>query len=54
LGGGSLYLLARCLILDFTGYDLRWDADTYSVTPLGTQILKQIPWVNSAFFHLLE
>jgi quinol-cytochrome oxidoreductase complex cytochrome b subunit len=53
LGGGSLYLLARGLILDFTNYALRWDADTYSATVVGTQIVKQVPWAGSALFHLL-
>ena len=50
VGVGSLILT---LILDFTGYVLRWDADTYSATVVGTQVVKQIPWVGSGLFHLL-
>jgi quinol-cytochrome oxidoreductase complex cytochrome b subunit len=46
-------LLILTLTLDFTGYALRWDADTYSATVVGTQIVKQIPWTGSALFHLL-
>jgi hypothetical protein len=46
-------LLILILILDFAGYAWRWDADTYSATVVGTQIVKQIPWAGSALFHLL-
>ena len=36
-------LLILTLFLDFTGYVLRWDADTYSATVVGTQIVRPDP-----------
>ncbi|MBI5584892.1 MAG: cytochrome b N-terminal domain-containing protein [Deltaproteobacteria bacterium] len=46
-------LLILTLVLDFTGYALRWDADTYAATLVGTQLLNQIPLLGPVLHILL-
>ena len=48
----GLGLLLLTLILDFTGYTLRWDTDTYAATLVGTQILKEIPLIGTGLHAL--
>jgi quinol-cytochrome oxidoreductase complex cytochrome b subunit len=49
----GLGLLILTLVLDFTGYALRWDADTYTATLVGTQLLKEIPLIGPALHTLV-
>lgn len=49
----GLGLLLLTLILDFTGYALRWDADTYAATLVGTQLLKGVPLFGPGLHHLM-
>jgi quinol-cytochrome oxidoreductase complex cytochrome b subunit len=50
VGVGLLFLT---LVLDFTGYTLRWDADTYAATVVGTQLLQQVPLLGPGLHTLL-
>jgi quinol-cytochrome oxidoreductase complex cytochrome b subunit len=49
----GLGLLVLTLVLDFTGYTLRWDADTYAATLVGTQLLKEFPLIGPALHTLV-
>lgn len=46
-------LLVLTLVLDFTGYTLRWDAETYAATLVGTQLLTEVPLVGGGLHTLL-
>ncbi|HUW14658.1 MAG TPA: cytochrome b N-terminal domain-containing protein [Anaerolineae bacterium] len=46
-------LLVLTLVLDFSGYVLRWDKDTAWALMVGTQLVKEIPWIGSALYRLL-
>ena len=49
----GLALLVVILLLDFTGYVLRWDADTFSALQVATQLLREIPGIGGALYVLL-
>jgi cytochrome b-561 len=46
-------LLALTLVLDFTGYVLRWDQDTGWALMVGTNLVKEIPGIGPALYRLL-
>lgn len=46
-------LLVLTLVLDFTGYVLRWDQDTAWALMVGTNLVKEIPGLGPAFYRLL-
>ena len=46
-------LLVLTLVLDFSGYVLRWDKDTAWALMVGTQLVKEIPGIGSALYRLL-
>lgn len=48
----GLFLLVLTLGEDFSGYVLRWDADTSSAALVAASLVKEIPGVGP-FFHLL-
>jgi quinol-cytochrome oxidoreductase complex cytochrome b subunit len=48
----GLALLALTLLLDFTGYVLRWDVDTNWALVVGTNLLKEIPLLGGALYGL--
>jgi quinol-cytochrome oxidoreductase complex cytochrome b subunit len=45
-------LLILVLLLDFTGLVLRWDADVSWALLVGTNLLKDIPVIGGAVYHL--
>ena len=46
-------LLIFTLVLDFTGYVLRWDQDTGWALMVGTSLLKEIPAVGPALYRFV-
>jgi quinol-cytochrome oxidoreductase complex cytochrome b subunit len=46
-------LLLLTLLLDFTGYVLRWDQDTGWALLVGTNLLKEIPLMGPTLYQLL-
>jgi quinol-cytochrome oxidoreductase complex cytochrome b subunit len=44
-------LLVLTLVLDFTGYVLRWDQDTSWALMVGTNLLKEIPGIGPAVYR---
>ncbi len=46
--GLALFVLA--ILLDFTGYILRWDQGIQWALVVGTNLLKSIPWVGNALY----
>jgi quinol-cytochrome oxidoreductase complex cytochrome b subunit len=50
IGVGLLFLT---LVLDFTGFVLRWDQDTAWALLVGTNLIKEIPWLGAALYRLL-
>jgi quinol-cytochrome oxidoreductase complex cytochrome b subunit len=46
-------LLPLTLVLDFTGYVLRWDQDTGWALMVGTNLIKEIPGIGLALYRLL-
>jgi quinol-cytochrome oxidoreductase complex cytochrome b subunit len=49
----GLGLLVGVLLLDFTGYALRWDEDIAWALIVGTNLLKSIPLVGPALYGLI-
>jgi quinol-cytochrome oxidoreductase complex cytochrome b subunit len=49
----GLLLLTLTLLLDFTGYVLRWDQDTGWALLVGTNLLKEIPGIGSALYRFV-
>jgi quinol-cytochrome oxidoreductase complex cytochrome b subunit len=49
----GLALLVLTLVLDFTGYVLRWDQDTGWALMVGTNLIKEIPGIGVALYRLL-
>ncbi len=47
----GLSLLVFILLLDFTGYILRWDEGIRWALTAGTNLLKAIPWVGNGFYE---
>jgi quinol-cytochrome oxidoreductase complex cytochrome b subunit len=50
IGVGMLVLV---LLLDFTGYVLRWDEGIRWALVVGTNLLKTIPWIGEALYRLV-
>lgn len=46
-------LLFLTLVLDFTGYVLRWDQDTAWALMVGTNLIKEIPWLGASLYRFL-
>ena len=46
-------LLVLTLVLDFTGYVLRWDQDTGWALLVGTNLLKEIPGIGPALYRFV-
>ena len=46
-------LLVFILLLDFTGYVLRWDEGIHWALVVGTNLLKTIPWVGPGVYQLV-
>jgi quinol-cytochrome oxidoreductase complex cytochrome b subunit len=49
----GLALLVLTLFLDFTGYVLRWDQDTGWALRVGTNLIKEIPWIGPTLYRAL-
>jgi quinol-cytochrome oxidoreductase complex cytochrome b subunit len=41
------------LLLDFTGYVLRWDEGIHWALVVGTNLLKTIPWLGTGFYQFV-
>jgi quinol-cytochrome oxidoreductase complex cytochrome b subunit len=48
--GLGLFILA--ILLDFTGYILRWDVDICWPLTTGTNLLKTIPWIGNFLYRV--
>lgn len=48
----GLGMLVLILLLDFTGYVLRWDEGIRWALIVGTNLLKTIPWMGEALYQL--
>jgi quinol-cytochrome oxidoreductase complex cytochrome b subunit/mono/diheme cytochrome c family protein len=48
----GLGMLVLILLLDFTGYVLRWDEGIRWALVVGTNLLKTIPWIGDSLYHL--
>jgi quinol-cytochrome oxidoreductase complex cytochrome b subunit len=48
--GMTLFVLA--ILLNFTGYILRWDVDICYPLLTGTNLLKTIPWIGDALYRI--
>lgn len=46
-------MLVLVLLLDFTGYVLRWDEGIRWALIVGTNLLKTIPWVGDSLYQLV-
>ncbi|NJC95528.1 MAG: hypothetical protein C3F07_12735 [Anaerolineales bacterium] len=49
----GLGMLVLIILLDFTGYVLRWDEGIRWALIVGTNLLKTIPWVGGSLYHLV-
>ena len=49
----GLGLLVMILLLDFTGYVLRWDEGIRWALVVGTNLLKTIPWIGEGLYHFV-
>ncbi len=49
--GLALFILS--ILLDFTGYILRWDQGIQWALVVGTNLLKTIPWIGESLYRLL-
>lgn len=49
----GLAALLLSLLLSFSGYVLRWDADTYGALTVGVNIMRQTPVIGNWFYALL-
>ena len=49
----GLGMLVLVLLLDFTGYVLRWDQGIRWALVVGTNLLKTIPWIGDACYQLV-
>jgi quinol-cytochrome oxidoreductase complex cytochrome b subunit len=49
----GMILLAATLLLDFSGYALKWDSDIAWALLVGTNLLKTIPLIGSALYGLV-
>lgn len=48
----GLGMLVVILLLDFTGYVLRWDEGIHWALTVGTNLLKTIPWIGKSLYQL--
>ena len=48
----GLGMLVLVLLLDFTGYVLRWDEGIRWALVVGTNLLKTIPWIGDSLYQL--
>lgn len=48
----GLGMLVFILLLDFTGYVLRWDEGIRWALIVGTNLLKIVPWIGDSLYHL--
>jgi quinol-cytochrome oxidoreductase complex cytochrome b subunit/mono/diheme cytochrome c family protein len=49
----GLGMLVLVLLLDFTGYVLRWDEGIRWALIVGTNLLKTVPWIGDALYRLV-
>jgi quinol-cytochrome oxidoreductase complex cytochrome b subunit len=49
----GVVLLFLTLVLDFTGYVLRWDQDTTWALMVGTNLVGEIPWIGAGLYRFL-
>jgi len=49
----GIVLLFLTLMLDFSGYVLRWDQDTAWALLVGTNLIREIPWLGASLYRLL-
>ena len=49
----GLGLLVLILLLNFTGYVLRWDAGIHWALVVGTNLLKTIPWIGTGIYQFV-
>jgi quinol-cytochrome oxidoreductase complex cytochrome b subunit len=49
----GLGMLVFILLLDFTGYVLRWDEGIRWALIVGTNLLKTIPWIGDSLYYLV-
>lgn len=49
----GLGMLVLALLLDFTGYVLRWDEGIRWALVVGTNLLKTIPWIGDSLYQLV-
>jgi quinol-cytochrome oxidoreductase complex cytochrome b subunit/mono/diheme cytochrome c family protein len=49
----GLGLLVLILLLNFTGYVLRWDEGIRWALVVGTNLLKTIPWIGDSVYHFV-
>lgn len=49
----GLGMLVLILLLDFTGYVLRWDEGIRWALIVGTNLLKSVPWIGDSLYQLV-
>jgi quinol-cytochrome oxidoreductase complex cytochrome b subunit len=49
----GLALFVFAILLDFTGYILRWDQGIQWALVVGTNLVRSIPWVGSSLYQIL-
>lgn len=49
----GLALLVMVVLLDFTGYVLRWDEGIHWALVTGTNLVRTIPWIGDAIYTIL-
>ena len=49
----GLGLMVIILLLDFTGYILRWDEGIHWALVVGANLLKTIPWIGEGFYQFV-
>ncbi len=49
----GLALLVLAILLDFTGYILRWDQGIQWALVVGTNLVKSIPWIGDYLYRIL-
>jgi quinol-cytochrome oxidoreductase complex cytochrome b subunit len=49
----GLALLVLAVLLDFTGYVLRWDEGIHWALVTGTNLIRSIPWIGQSFYTIL-
>ena len=49
----GILLLVLTLFIDFTGYILRWDQETYAAAVVSLGILQSVPWIGPHLYSLI-